>query len=350
MPGRGGRLYPANLVGSGQKSNMDSSKTSSWVSNNYRKSFGGGPNLSGPTRSTNSIGSNVATREINGSSSAMGGIGVSATAMARNGDSGRANTSDKTKGVRHLSYNEIMDRRNRGLCFCCGERYSPTHQCAARSLRCLIVGDDEATEGTREDHAMAGMEVENGKEEEGLECQIIGLMGLSSYDAMIGLTMRIEASIHGTPILILIDSGVGHNFVSPQMVSSLDLTIDRSKKLTVRLGDGHRAVTVGKCYNIPLQIGKFDCVVDAYILDIGGVDLILGVTWLSSLGKITTDFKELTMSFVSGESTILLSGLKGSTGQLQKQELHALSLQELEGESMREIGGWLWNTEIAAMT
>lgn len=32
------------------------------------------------------------------------------------------------------------------------------------------------------------------------------------------------------------------------------------------------------------------------------------------------------------------------------QDLHALSLQELEENFVREIEGWLWNTEIAIVT
>lgn len=73
-------------------------------------------------------------------------------------------------------------------------------------------------------------------------------MGLSDEDSSECKTMRLEAKINGTPILVLIDSGASHNFVSPQVVSSLDLEVDQSKKLAVRLGDGHRVLTRGKCH------------------------------------------------------------------------------------------------------
>lgn len=58
----------------------------------------------------------------------------------------------------------------------------------------------------------------------------------------------------------------------------------------MRLGDDHRVFTAGKCFRIPLQIGDLNILIDAYILDLGGVDVVLGVAWLHSLGKITMDY------------------------------------------------------------
>lgn len=42
-----------------------------------------------------------------------------------------------------------MDRKARGLCFCCGEQYLPLHQCAEKQFCLVILGDDKAinTEG-----------------------------------------------------------------------------------------------------------------------------------------------------------------------------------------------------------
>jgi len=49
----------------------------------------------------------------------------------------------------------------------------------------------------------------------------------------------------------------------------------------------------GKCRNIKLSMGEY--VLNSPILSIpmGGVDVILGVQWLQSLGKIAFNFQEL---------------------------------------------------------
>lgn len=97
---------------------------------------------------------------------------------------------------------------------------------------------------------------------------------------------------------MLIDSGASHNFVAPQMVASLSLAVEHSKRFAVKLGDGHRIWTAGLCSKIHFQMGDIQMKVDAYILDLGGVDAILGMAWLRTLGKIMVDYREMTMSFL----------------------------------------------------
>lgn len=83
---------------------------------------------------------------VNGSS-----VGSSATtgSVAGKSDAGRAVNSDRSRGVRHLSYSEVMERKSKGLCFRYGEKYHPMHhQCALRKLRVLVLGDDEMQDGS----------------------------------------------------------------------------------------------------------------------------------------------------------------------------------------------------------
>lgn len=50
---------------------------------------------------------------------------------------------EKIRGVKHIPYPVLMERKARGQCFRCGEKYHSLHQCAERQLRLLILGDDE---------------------------------------------------------------------------------------------------------------------------------------------------------------------------------------------------------------
>lgn len=146
----------------------------------------------------------------------------------RNGDFGRRSGVDKSRGFKHLSYNELMERRSRGLHFRCGEHYSPTHQCIDWSLRYLVLADDVLDENIGEEQEVAVMELELENDKGGLECRVIGLMSLPSNDSTMSRTMCFEAKINGTPSLVLIDSGATYNFISPQVVSSLDLKVNQS--------------------------------------------------------------------------------------------------------------------------
>ena len=50
----------------------------------------------------------------------------------------RRNERGQERGTRHLSYQELMDRRAKGLCFKCGQNYSPMHQCPEKELKLLV--------------------------------------------------------------------------------------------------------------------------------------------------------------------------------------------------------------------
>lgn len=105
--------------------------------------------------------------------------------------------------------------------------------------------------------------------------------------------------------------------------------------------------TTGKCLNMPLQIGELSVIVDAYILELGGVDVILRVAWLQSLGKIVLDYKEMSMSFTFQDQFVFLFGMGNKAPQSSIYDLHALSLQRVRKVSFREAKGWLWHTEIS---
>lgn len=59
----------------------------------------------------------------------------SSFASAKKFEGGRHSQSlEKNRGLRHLTYSEIMDRKARGQCFRCGEKYHPLHRCTERQF------------------------------------------------------------------------------------------------------------------------------------------------------------------------------------------------------------------------
>lgn len=63
---------------------------------------------------------------------------------AAHGDKRRNGPRDR--GFQHLSYQELMDRKQKGLCFKCKGSFSPTHQCPDKHLRILLVDDSDTEE------------------------------------------------------------------------------------------------------------------------------------------------------------------------------------------------------------
>lgn len=179
-----------------------------------------------------------------------------------------------------------MDRKSRGQCFRCGEKYHPLHQCVDRQLRIVILGDDEQV---NEEGEVVAIEVEEDLTSDPLECKAIRLFGIFHEELSGVKTMRLEGWVNGIPVVVLVDSGASHNFISPKVVSALGLSINESHKMGVRLGDGHRIFTKGRCSGIQLRLNDSEFSIDAYVMELRGMDIILGVVWLETLGKVIMD-------------------------------------------------------------
>lgn len=243
--------------------------------------------------------------------------------------------------MKHLTYSEMLDRKARGQCFPCEEKLHPLHKCADRQLRVIILGDDEKL---GEDREVLAMEVDEDKEEEVfLDCKVIGLCSAAGHgvDRDPSHTMRLVGKVGEIPLMVLIDSGVSHNFISLAVASSLSLKVDATYQMGVRLGDGHRIKTQGRCSNIQVQLGGLGIVVEANIMELGGIDLILGIKWLETLGKVVMDWKEMTMSFVKDGKQIKLK----STEKDQRNEdkfLEPDASRTIVGARMQVLEGLLW--------
>lgn len=64
--------------------------------------------------------------------------------------------------------------------------------------------------------------------------------------------MKLQGWVKGKQVLVLIDSGASHNFISTRLVEELGLTVEETPSYKVCLGDGQRKTTQGCCSDIPL--------------------------------------------------------------------------------------------------
>ena len=67
-------------------------------------------------------------------------------------------------------------------------------------------------------------------------------------------TMRVKRKVNGNGLVILIDIGSTHNFVDASLVSGLQLMVDISKVLEVKVANGSVVKTQGFCSNVPVCI------------------------------------------------------------------------------------------------
>lgn len=190
----------------------------------------------------------------------------------------------KGRGVRNLPYVEYVKRREEGRCFHCGGLYSPGHCCPEQSIKITILA-----EGEEEDE-----EGENRAEEEPkpMELSFFSAGGLTQPR-----TMKLQGWVNGRRVLVLIDSGANHNFIAKRIATELDLPVEETPAYKVCLGDGRRKEAQGCCEGVVVRMGEVEVKERFYLFELGGVDIILGVAWLATLGEVTINWGTLAMRF-----------------------------------------------------
>ena len=100
--------------------------------------------------------------------------------------------------------------------------------------------------------------------------------------------LNIEGYIKKKKVIMLIDSGSAHNFIHCKIAKELNCFLYRTPECQVMVANGRNINFSWKYHNIKLTMGEY--VLNSPILSItmGGVDVVLGVQWIQSLG--TVDF------------------------------------------------------------
>ena len=230
-----------------------------------------------------------------------------------------ANQAAQGTPVRRLSWEEMQRRRLQGLCFNCNERFTAGHRCQGPRILML--------EGYEDDNNVIYDEVNEERntgrhQEENLEPEIT-LHALTGWSAP--KTMRVAARIGDHDVIILIDSGSTHNFLSERLANLLRLPVIPTETFPVRVANGESLKCQGRFEGVQINLQGTVFSLTLYSLPLTGLDVVLGIQWLELLGAVVCDWKQLTMEFLWENQTRRLIGVDG-------QDIQAASLKELTKE------------------
>ncbi|KAF7834711.1 retrotransposon gag domain, Retroviral aspartyl protease [Senna tora] len=181
---------------------------------------------------------------------------------------------------------ERQQRISKGLCFRCNERFAPGHRCKTTSLTLMEIDDA----GNPIDEAAAESDCNEQAEE--AEVTFHAILGNT-----ISTTMKLNGTLGSHKVLILVDSGSTHNFISSQFVNKLQLPTQKVSPFGVKIGN----------------------------------DVVLGIRWLASLNTVRANWNEMFLIFnLNGKQYKLQGVVNGS---------HATpSFQYLSRESEITVG------------
>lgn len=171
------------------------------------------------------------------------------------------------------------------LCFKCDQPYTPLHKYDVKSLRVTILveyedglDEEDDGEGAVKD---VGQTVMHGAINPEIELSMYAIGGISKPR-----TLKLKEKINAKLVVVMIDNEASHCFLSKLLVEEAGLAIMDTPPFGVCLGDGHRSVSQGMCKGEGLDLGTITVEVDGFLFGLGGVDVILGVSWLEQLGEV----------------------------------------------------------------
>ena len=190
----------------------------------------------------------------------------------------------------------MEERRKKGLCFNCDEKFQPGHHCKCAKLfllegLCPFQGPSSSVKLVKLNKGdcalaynfdvphLASVEFEHNVLE--LEITLYALLGSPSPG-----TMRIRGTINGHWVVILIDTSSTHDFFDAAILSKLQLQLDPTVSFEVKVANGETIKTKGVCVDVKVVMQGHVFSMDLNVLPLGDCELVLGTQWLRSLGMI----------------------------------------------------------------
>ncbi|KAL1550842.1 hypothetical protein AAHA92_18755 [Salvia divinorum] len=168
--------------------------------------------------------------------------------------------------VIRLTAAERADRTRRGVCWYCEEKWAPSHTCK-RSFLAYMGAEDEDEEE------------QDSPQQDQLEMEVI-TADISHIYAMEGKQRQAGIELQGT--------------------------IGASQPFRVYVGNGESLLCSYASLSTRLVIQNHVFMIDLHILPIHGPEVILGMAWLRTLRRVTSDYEKGTIEFVRNGAPVCL--------------------------------------------
>ncbi|PKU61643.1 RNA-directed DNA polymerase [Dendrobium catenatum] len=146
--------------------------------------------------------------------------------------------------------------------------------------------------------------------------------------------MKVKGEIKDMEVVVLIDSGATHNFISTQVVDQLGIKLVDTGCYGVMMGTGKIEKGQGICREVRLTIQGIQVREDFLPLELGSTDVILGMKWLQTLGDTKVNWGALTMELMVEGRKVVIKGDAGLSKSL-------VSLKTMVKDIQLAGGGYL---------
>lgn len=213
--------------------------------------------------------------------------------------------------VPFLSQSEMNERRAKGLCYYCDDKYSFAHAQQHKKPQLYTMDYDN------EELSDEVLDVREDDNSEIAQISVNAIAGITDYT-----TMKVKGTHGKKTIYVLIDSDYTHNFIDIKVANLLGCKLQEAGRARVSVADGTKINVCGKIAKFKWNFQGHQFSTDFMVILLGRHDVVLGVRWLAMLGPITWDFQKLVMQFKWGKKTIVLNGITaGSVREIKAKKM-----------------------------
>ncbi|XP_072056245.1 uncharacterized protein [Arachis hypogaea] len=217
-------------------------------------------------------------------------------------------TPPKSNPLRKLSPIEIQFRHDKGLCFTCDEKFSPSHKCSSKHYFIIqSVEELPPDQDLPEEHLSPPVSTpdQDSTTEEPHHLSFNALSGVPSRKSI-----QFTGSIAGKQLRIIMDGGSSDNFIHPELSTMLALPIFPAPKFAVEVGNDALLHCEGEVCNVPFTIQGHTLSISTFVLSIASKELVLGDSWLETLDTHLVNYKDKFITFLAGDRLVTLQGEK----------------------------------------
>ena len=176
-----------------------------------------------------------------------------------------------------------MEKRAKGLCYRCDEKFAPRHRCKQRELRVLMMLDEEEFEEQSVLEESDAIEVFEGNclEIQKVKVEANQIKGIElSLNSVVGLasprTMKLQGKFGSQNVVVLINNEATRNFISSNLVRRLTIQVEETRTYGVLMGT--RSVQGTRiCKGVLIHLQEMEIVEDYLPFDLTGSNVILGI-------------------------------------------------------------------------
>ncbi|XP_060170844.1 uncharacterized protein LOC132601798 [Lycium barbarum] len=234
--------------------------------------------------------------------------GESSKGFSNNRVSNYSTFNGRNAPPKRLSSSEMDEKRAKGLCFWCDEKFTPNHVCKKRKQLLILEVEEDIEEPPEPIYDLDELAL---MEESAQESELCPQMSAHALEGTVDFTtMRVKGSVKSKMVHVLVDSGATHNFMDITIARRLGMKIETIPAFSVAIANGNKVYSKFMSRKVEWKMQGVDFMADMLVIPLGGADVVLGIQWLITLGDIKWNFRDLKMEFMIHGRKVSLRGSK----------------------------------------